>query len=58
MRMLKPSSDSEAENTEVTIQGKKPYRAPKLFVYGDLSRITHGKGGNKGDGNGNPATKG
>jgi hypothetical protein len=28
---------------------KKPYRAPKLSVYGDLKEITRGTGGGKPD---------
>ena len=37
--------------------GKKPYRAPKLTVYGDLRTITKAKGGTTNDGGGNPPTK-
>lgn len=36
---------------------KKPYRPPRLVVYGDLRRLTMAKGGQKGDGGGNPKTK-
>jgi hypothetical protein len=35
---------------------KKPYRKPRLTVYGDLREITL-KGGNRGDGGGKPKTK-
>lgn len=35
---------------------KKPYRAPRLAVYGDLRTITMVKGGTKTDG-GQPASK-
>jgi len=38
-------------------QARKPYRSPRLVAYGDLSRLTAAKGGNKGDGSGNPMTK-
>jgi hypothetical protein len=48
----KRSLKSEAEN-----QARKPYRSPRLVVYGDLSRLTAMKGGNKDDGGGNPDTK-
>ena len=37
--------------------GKKPYRAPRLVEYGDLRKITQGKGGNMDDGTGVAATK-
>lgn len=37
--------------------GKLVYAAPRLTVYGDLRKLTLGKGGNKGDGGGNPVTK-
>ena len=38
-------------------QGKKPYRSPRLAVYGDLRRITRGtKGGLRGDGGDGPTT--
>ena len=36
---------------------KRPYRAPRLAVYGNLRDMTRAKGGVKGDGGGNPATK-
>ena len=38
-------------------EGKKPYRAPKLTVYGDLRTITKAKGGTASDGGGKPPTK-
>lgn len=38
-------------------QERKPYRSPRLVVYGDLRRLTMVKGGTKGDGGGKPATK-
>lgn len=28
---------------------KKPYRSPRLVVYGDLRRLTKAKGGTRGD---------
>ena len=37
--------------------GKKPYRAPRLTVYGDLRTITKAKGGTSNDGGGKAATK-
>lgn len=30
-------------------QTKKPYRSPRLVVYGDLRRLTMAKGANKAD---------
>ena len=36
---------------------KKAYRAPRLVTYGDLRKITKGKGGKKSDGGGVPKTK-
>lgn len=36
---------------------KKPYRAPRLTVYGDLRTITKAKGGTSADGTGEPKTK-
>ena len=30
-------------------EGKQPYTAPRLTVYGDLREITLAKGGTKGD---------
>ncbi len=38
---------------------KKPYRSPRLSVYGNLRRLTAfvTKKGNKGDGLGKPATR-
>lgn len=36
---------------------KKPYRPPRLVVYGDLRRLTETKGGGNNDGLGKPRTK-
>ncbi|RPI57047.1 MAG: lasso RiPP family leader peptide-containing protein [Acidobacteria bacterium] len=36
---------------------KKPYHPPRLVEYGDLRKITLGKGGNMTDGTGRPATR-
>jgi hypothetical protein len=36
---------------------KKPYRPPRLTVYGDLRRLTLAKGGSSNDGGGKPKTK-
>ncbi len=40
---------------------RKPYRSPRLVVYGDLRRLTKmfamAKGGAKGDGGGVPMTR-
>jgi hypothetical protein len=35
---------------------KKPYRAPKLIVHGDLRALTR-KGGKRNDGGGRPKTR-
>lgn len=38
--------------------GRKPYRAPRFVVYGNLPRlVTMAKGGSRNDGGGNPKTK-
>ena len=39
-----------------TLHPKKPYRPPRLVVYGDLRTLTTKKG-LKGDGGGNPKTR-
>ncbi|MFX0202083.1 MAG: hypothetical protein ACFFCW_38725 [Candidatus Hodarchaeota archaeon] len=31
-------------------KGKKPYHSPRLTVYGNLSQLTGGGGGTRGDG--------
>lgn len=36
---------------------KKPYRSPRIVVYGDLHRLTMAKGGKKSDGGGVPKSK-
>lgn len=42
---------------KATHQKKKPYRPPRLTVYGDLRRLTMVKGGSANDGGGKPRTK-
>lgn len=42
---------------KTAVQRRKPYRPPRLVVYGDLRRLTRAKGGNKGDGAGKPSTR-
>ena len=44
-------------NSERAAAGKKPYRAPRLTVYGDLQTITKAKGGTGNDGATAPSTK-
>jgi hypothetical protein len=39
------------------LKPKKSYRAPQLVKYGDLRKITLGKGGMMNDGGGRPATR-
>ncbi len=41
---------------KATSPKKKPYRPPRLIVYGDLRRLTT-KGGNRMDGAGAPKTR-
>ena len=41
-----------AQNAE-----KKPYRSPKVVIYGDFNRLTLMKGANDADGTGNPPTR-
>jgi hypothetical protein len=41
---------------KTTRQTRKPYRAPRLTVYGDLRRLTAAKGGTRSD-TGPPKTK-
>lgn len=36
---------------------RKPYRPPRLAVYGDLRHLTLAKGSTNNDGTGKPATK-
>ena len=38
-------------------RSKKPYRSPRLVVYGDLRRLTKAKQGGNADGAGHPRTK-
>lgn len=38
-------------------QTKKPYRSPRLVVYGDIRRLTLTKGSTNADGAGKPRTK-
>jgi hypothetical protein len=41
---------NEIENAPKEISEKKPYEPPRLTVYGDLKRVTAGRGGSKIDG--------
>lgn len=43
--------------SKTTSQKKKPYRPPRLVVYGDLRSLTMVKGGTANDGGGKPRTK-
>jgi hypothetical protein len=36
---------------------KRPYRTPRLITHGNLPQLAMAKGGAKGDGPGNPASK-
>lgn len=42
---------------KTTSQAKKPYRSPRLEVYGDLRRLTQTKGSIKPDAGGGPKSK-
>lgn len=53
--MRKQHETTKADRARAT--KKKPYRAPRLTVYGDLRTITKTKGGTFGDGTGAPKTK-
>lgn len=46
-----------ALNSDVESNQKKPYRSPRVFVYGDFRRLTATKGGAKNDGGGVPNSK-
>lgn len=52
---MREQNKTKADRTPSS--GKKPYRAPRLAVYGDLRTITKAKGGTGEDGGGKPATK-
>lgn len=51
------SSRVERAHGSPTPTQKKPYRTPRLTVYGDLRNITRQKGGSKSDGGQVPKTK-
>lgn len=52
-RRVNPTEEEEsATKRNMKSKGKKPYRRPHLIVYGDLSQITGGGSGTKGDGGG------
>ncbi len=42
---------------KTTTAKRKPYRSPRLTVYGDLRRLTMVKGGSANDGGGKPRTR-
>ena len=49
MENLDNNSNSAAENAGITTASRKPYKSPKLEVFGKLSRLTHGSGGGSAD---------
>jgi hypothetical protein len=54
------SNNDKKENTassNTEIKGKKPYCRPRFIVYGDLSQITKGVGGTKGEGPTQPKSR-
>ena len=42
---------------EATERLKRPYRTPRLTIYGNLRELALQKGGMRGDGGGNPKSK-
>jgi|GEM_PF-883164 hypothetical protein len=52
MENLDNNSNSAAENAGITTASRKPYKSPKLEVFGKLSRLTHGSGGGSADAGG------
>ncbi len=44
--------DRENMKPETTARKKKPYRSPRLMIYGDLRRLTMAKGGKKAEATG------
>ena len=55
---MQPADESTQPEREAgTRQSKKPYRAPRLTVYGTLRQLTLAKGGNRADGPGAPQSK-
>lgn len=53
--MLEEQTKINADRTPPS--GKKPYRAPRLTVYGNLATITKAKGGSGADSGGAPPTR-
>ena len=53
MRLATNNQDEKSNkatgDTEMTSDSRKPYKSPKLQVFGRLSRLTHGSGTNKSD---------
>ena len=52
--MKKPTKPREPDES---LQPKKPYRTPKLEVFGDFRKLTAAKGGDKADATGKPSTR-
>lgn len=50
---MKASDDAPGQDPRT----KKPYRSPRLFVYGDFRELTAAKGGAEFDGVGKPSTR-
>jgi len=42
--------EREEIKTNSESKGKNPYSSPRMVVYGDLSKITKGTGGTRGEG--------
>lgn len=51
------SVERDGAKRRAASRGKRPYRSPRLVVYGDLRRLTTAKGGTLGDGGGKPTTR-
>lgn len=52
MENLDNNAKPTAENASITTATRKPYKSPKLEVFGKLSRLTHGSGGGSADAGG------
>jgi hypothetical protein len=44
-------------SNRTSLKGKKPYRQPRLVIYGDVRRLTAVKFGMMADGAGKPSTR-
>lgn len=56
-KQFEQDADAGQLNPEELVQAKRPYRAPRLTVYGSLRKIALGVGGAKSDGGGTPKSR-